>query len=85
MLAGDALGRAGLPGFDGGMHKVVLVREVAGRDLAQRVHLVQRGGHLGRVVDVEAAHAHQRVGHEQAQRLVDRGIEVVAVRHGGFP
>jgi len=35
-------------------------------------------GHLGRVVHIQPPAAHQRVGHEGAQALVDEGVNVVA-------
>jgi hypothetical protein len=48
----------------------------------QAADLVERGGHLGGGGGVGGAHLRERAGHEQAQGLVDAGIQVDAAGTG---
>ena len=82
VLAGNALAAGRLLRLDRGVHELVLVLQVGQAEREQLVELVERGLAVGRVVDVDAADAHERVAHEAAQRLVDRDVEIVARRRG---
>ena len=66
--------------FHGRMHEAVLVLEMAAAQPQQRVELLHGLLHVCRIVDIDPADAHQRVGHEGAQAFVDRPIDVVAGR-----
>lgn len=78
VLVGDAPAAGRLPRLDAGMDELVLVAQVVQAKPEQRVELVQRRIAIAAIGDVDAADPPQRIGHEAAQRFVDRGVEVHA-------
>lgn len=83
VLGGDARRGAGARALERRVHEGVLVGQVHLAQREQPLELAERGGDVGGVARVGAAHARQRVGHEQAQRLVDAGVEVAPARRRG--
>ena len=76
VLGGDARRAARAGAFQRRVHELVLVLQMHLAQAEQALELAQRGGHLAGIAGIGAADAAQRAAHEQAQRLVDAGVQV---------
>lgn len=83
VLAGHLHARSRRARFERRVHEAVLMRQVVTAQVEQFAQLAEPGLHVGVVIRIQAADAHQGVGHEGSHRLMDEGIHVVAGRGGG--
>lgn len=85
VLGRDARRGAGACALECRVHELVLVGQVHLAQREQTFELGERGGDVVGIGGVGAADARERARHEQAQRLVDAGVEVAPAggRGGG--
>ncbi len=76
VLAGDARRAARASGFERRVYKLVLILQVQLAHRQKTFEQAQHCGNFGVAAGVGAADLAQRVAHEQAQCLVDTGIDV---------
>ena len=84
----DGGGAAGGVALHGRVHEAVLVPQVRAAKLQQLLHAGAGLRQLQIVLRIDAAQAHECVGHVRAQGLVDEGVHVHArcgfgLRQGG--